>query len=126
MSIKSIEIQPSSSLNGVSATTEESPVTSIIVAPGVRSGEATSISVTPYGTITSTNLQDALQELADQSFRGSGAPSGNNLEEGDTWYKADTDQYYVYRETSPGVLEWVPIILGDAGSSSDILDAGAF
>lgn len=102
-------------------------ITSIVISPGASSSSsASTIAVSPYGTITSTNLQEALQELADQTFRGSSAPSGDNLQEGDTWYKADTDQYYVYRETSLDTFEWVPIVLGNAGSNSDTLDAGAF
>jgi hypothetical protein len=38
---------------------------------------------------------------------------------------ASDNQIKVYRETSSGVFEFVPIIVGDASGDSDTLDAGA-
>ncbi len=87
---------------------------------------ATNVTVVPYGTITSTNLRDALKELADQDFRGASAPTGSYISEGDTWYDTDDDQLKVYRETSSGTFQWVPIIVGAAGSNSDTIDAGSY
>ena len=91
-------------------------------------GQITSANVTvvPYNTITATNLTDALKQLADQNFRSTTAPTGSTVQEGDTWYDTDDDQLKVYRETSTGVFQWVPIIVGSAGSDSDTIDAGAF
>ncbi len=88
--------------------------------------DASGVSFNPHGTITATNLQDALEQLADQDFRQSTTPSGDNIEEGDTWYNTSTEQLYVYRETSPTVFEWVPIMVGNDSPDSDTLDAGAF
>lgn len=85
-----------------------------------------SVSIEPTGTITATNLQDAIAQLAAQDFRQSSTPTGSNIEEGDTWYNTNTEQLYVYRETSPGTHQWTPIIVGNAGSTSDSLDGGAF
>ena len=88
--------------------------------------------VAPYGTITATNVQDALKQLADQNFRSDSTPTGSviggtsTLAEGDTWYDTNDEQFKVYRETSTGVFEFVPIIVGEASSNSDTLDAGAF
>ena len=88
--------------------------------------------VAPYGTITATNVQDALKQLADQNFRSDTAPTGSviggtsTLAEGDTWYDTNDEQFKVYRETSTGTFEFVPIIVGEASSNSDTLDAGAF
>ena len=88
--------------------------------------------VAPYGTITATNVQDALKQLADQNFRSATAPTGSviagtsTLAEGDTWYDTNDEQFKVYRETSTGTFEFVPIIVGEASSDSDTLDAGAF
>ena len=88
--------------------------------------------VAPYGTITATNVQDALKQLADQNFRSDNTPTGSviggtsTLAEGDTWYDTNDEQFKVYRETSTGVFEFVPIIVGEASSNSDTLDAGAF
>jgi len=88
--------------------------------------DAANVVVVPYGTITSTNLQGALEELADQDFRSSTQPTSLNIEEGDTWYDTQNNQLKVYRETSIGVFEWVPIIVGNISPDSDTLDAGAF
>jgi len=84
-----------------------------------------SVQVTPYGTITATDLQGALEQLADQDFRSDSEPTVN-VEEGDTWYDTDDNQLKVYRETSAGVFEWVPIMVGNISEDSDTLDAGAF
>ena len=105
-------------IRSVTVTTNALPSTSTV--------SAASVAVSAHGTITATNLEDALQELADQNFRGTSTPTGDNIEEGDTWYDTDDDQFYVYRETSTDTFEWVPVVLGAAGGDSDTLDAGAF
>ena len=87
---------------------------------------AANVTVVPYGTVTATNLRDALKELADQDFRGAATPSGSYISEGDTWYDTDDDQFKVYRETSSGNFEWVPIIVGAAAGDSDTIDAGSY
>ena len=87
---------------------------------------ANDISITPYNTVTETTLQGAIQQLADQSFRSDTAPTGEFLEEGDVWYDTATENFYVYRETSPTLFEWVPIMVGNDSPDSDTLDAGAF
>jgi len=88
--------------------------------------DAANIAVTPYNTITSSNLQTALQQLADQNFRGTNAPTGGTVSEGDTWYDTDDDQFKVYRETSSGNFAWVPIMVGNISPDSDTVDAGSF
>ena len=88
--------------------------------------DAANIAITPYNTITSTNLQTALQQLADQNFRGTSAPTGTTVQEGDTWYDTDDDQLKVYRETSSGTFQWVPIMVGAADGDSDTVDAGSY
>ena len=89
---------------------------------------ASDVAFIPHGTVTATNLNEAIQQLADQQFRGTTAPTSGtaNLEEGDLFYDTDDNQIKVYRETSSGVFEFVPIIVGDASGDSDTLDAGAF
>ena len=87
---------------------------------------AANVTVVPYGTITTTNLRDALKELADQDFRGASTPSGSYISEGDTWYDTDDEQFKVYRETSTGTFQWVPIIVGAAAGDSDTIDAGSY
>ena len=82
---------------------------------------ASSVTVSPYNTITASFLDDALKELADQSFRGSSTPT-TNVEEGDTWYDTANDIFYVYR-TLNGVLDWYPLL---ATATEGRLDGGAF
>ena len=87
---------------------------------------ANNVTVTPSNTISSTNLQTVLQGLADQDFRGTSAPSGSTVSEGDTWYDTDDDQLKVYRETSSGNFAWVPIMVGNISPDSDTIDAGSY
>ena len=90
--------------------------------------DADNVVFTPHNTITANNVSDAIKQLADQQFRGTTPPADGtaNLEEGDLFYDTDDNQIKVYRETSTGVFEFVPIIVGDASGDSDTLDAGAF
>ena len=88
--------------------------------------DSANVSFDGHGTISADNVRDALQQLADQDFRTTTTPTGPNIQEGDTWYDVDDNQLKVYRETSNGVFEWVPIIVGAAADYSYTLDAGAF
>jgi hypothetical protein len=88
--------------------------------------DASDVTVSPHGTVTANNLQTALEQLADQDFRTDDAPTGSNVEEGDTWYDTNDNQLKVYRETSTGNFEFVPIMIGNDSPDSDTLDAGAF
>ena len=92
----------------------------------IISSEASGVASVAYGPITATNVQGALEQLADQSFRQAAAPTGATVSEGDTWYDTDDEDFKVYRETSTGVFAWVPIMLGTPPGDSDIVDAGAF
>ena len=118
-------IDATSTATSISITDNTTNVTAYNTAlPGAT--PAATISVVPYGTITATELQTALEQLADQSFRQAAAPTGATVSEGDTWYDTDDEDFKVYRETSTGVFEWVPIMLGTPPGDSDIVDAGAF
>lgn len=87
---------------------------------------AANVTFTAHNTITANNVQTALEQLADQDFRGTSTPSGSNIQEGDTWYDTDDDQLKVYRETSTGVFAWVPIMIGNISADSDTVDAGSY
>jgi hypothetical protein len=110
----------------VTDLTVESDVTVIEISSAFPTVSASSIVFEAYNTLTATNIQEALEQLADQDFRSTTTPTGSNIEEGDTWYDTDDNQLKVYRETSAGVFEWVPIIIGNISPDSDTLDAGAF
>ena len=114
--------------NGVSVNLVESPTLLTVNNFAIPANymDAENVAFVAHGTITADNVSDALKQLADQDFRQSTTPSGDNIEEGDTWYNTSTEQLYVYRETSPTVFEWVPIMIGNDSPDSDTLDAGAF
>ena len=112
--------------SGTSLDIGNSAVELTLNTAAVPAAVAAGIAFTPYNTITANTLQEALEQLADQSFRTTTTPVGSNIEQGDQWYNPDTEQLYVYRETSPGVIEWVPIMIGNDSPNSDTVDAGAF
>ena len=110
--------------NGVSVVENKTTVSATGIALG--SSNASGMSITNIGGLSATTVQDALEELAGQNFQQTNTPTGSQVSEGDTWYDKDDNQYKIYRETSNGVFQWVPIIVGAAEGDSDTLDAGAF
>ena len=108
-------------------------VTTLNIVPAVTTVEAKGLAialsdcaamgVTPYGSITATNVQAALYQLADQDFRSNDTPTGTNVSEGDTWYDLDDNTMKVYREISSGVFAWTNVVVAE---TNDTLDAGAF
>ena len=108
-------------------------VTTLNIVPAVTTVEAKGLAialsdsaamgVTPYGTITATTVQAALNQLADQDFRSTSTPTGTNVSEGDTWYDTDDNILKVYREVSSNVFAWTNVVVAD---TNELLDAGAF
>ena len=117
-----------SNANDISVTLVDDPTVLTVnnFAIPVQFMDSGNVSFDGHGPITADNVRDALQQLADQNFRTTDTPTGPNIEEGDTWYDTDDNQLKVYRETSSGVFEWVPIMVGNISDDSDTLDAGAF
>ena len=91
---------------------------------------ASAIGSTAYGPISATTVQAAIEQLADQFYRGSTTPSGTNLGEGDLWYDTANEELRVYREISTGSFAWIALVAGGyiAGETSlmDKLDGGFF
>ena len=85
-------------------------------------GSASNITLTATGSVSSTNLQGAIAELARQQYSQDSAPT--DVEAGTFWYETDTENLFVYREISPNVYSWVAVILGD--DDSYILDGGSY
>ena len=110
------------------AIAPETTDVSISVVPA--STIASAIGSTAYGSITATNIQTALEQLADQFYRGSTTPSGTNLGEGDLWYDTANEELRVYREISTGSFAWIALVAGGyiTGETSlmDKLDGGYF
>ena len=74
------------------------------------------------------NVEDALLALADQLWVQTTAPTAGttNLAEGDFFYDTDDNQLKIYRETSTGTFNWVPVMIGNTSADSDTIDAGSF
>lgn len=119
-----------SNANAISVTLVDDPTVLTVnnFAIPVQFMDSGNVSFDGHNTVTADNVRDAIKQLADQQFRGTTPPADGtaNLEEGDLFYDTDDNQIKVYRETSNGVFEFVPIIVGDASGDSDTLDAGAF
>ena len=119
-----------SNANAISVTLIDDPTVLTVnnFAIPVQFMDSGNVSFDGHNTVTADNVRDAIKQLADQQLRGTTPPADGttNLEEGDLFYDTDDNQIKVYRETSTGVFEFVPIIVGDASGDSDTLDAGAF
>ena len=113
----------------INATAQTTTLT-ISAAIGGDTSDASGITLTsPVGTLTGTNnVEDALNFLANQFFVSTTAPTSDttNLAEGDLYYDTDDNQLKIYRETSSGNFEFVPIMIGNDSADSDTVDAGSF
>lgn len=117
-----------SNANDISVTLVDDPTVLTVnnFAIPAQSLDSANVSFDGHGTLPAGNVREALQRLADQDFRTTSTPTGSYIEEGDTWYDIDDNQLKVYRETSSGVFDWVPIMVGNISPDSDTLDGGAF
>ena len=97
-------------------------VTEVTANLALADAGAASVSITPTGSITATDLQGALEQLAAQDFRSNAAPTGNNVDLGDTWYDIDDNIFYV-RRTVDGVTDWVAV---QTSTNPDETDGGSF
>ena len=115
-----------------SSITATSATTTLTISSAVASttNEASTIAFSnPVGSLTGTdNVEDALNFLANQFYVATTAPSADttNLAEGDLFYDTDDNQLKIYRETSTGNFEFVPIMIGNESADSDTVDAGGF
>jgi len=121
-----ITITPNNtSLNATSQTT----TLTISSAVGGSASDAAGISLSnPVGTLANTSdVEEALNFLANQFYVATTAPSANtqDLAEGDLFYDTDDNQLKVYRDVD-GSATFVPIMIGNDSADSDTIDAGAF
>ena len=122
-----ITITPNNtSINATSQTT----TLTISNAVAGTADDAAGISLSnPVGTLASeTTVEGALNFLANQFFVSTTAPTSSttDLAEGDLFYDTDDNQLKIYRETSNGTFEFVPIMIGNNSADSDTVDAGSF
>ena len=90
-------------MSNITVTVEETGA--IVVTTSTTIGNAaTAVSFDPslIPTLTASNVQDALHQIADQKFVQSAAPavSDVNLQEGDLWYNTTDNKLMVYRNTT--------------------------
>ena len=104
--------------NPITVTTSTDLITAL--------GLASDVTYTQTGTLPGGNVQDALADLADQFFRQSSTPSGDNLAEGDLWYNTSTDELLVYRQVSGGFEFHVIASAGGSSPTAFTLDGGSF
>ena len=104
--------------NPITVTTSTDLITAL--------GLASDVTYTQTGTLPGGNVQDALADLADQFFRQSSTPSGDNLSEGDLWYNTSTDELLVYRQVSGGFEFHVIASAGGSSPTAFTLDGGSF
>lgn len=83
--------------------------------------EAASYTTTSHNHMTSTNIQAAIQELADTIKVQDSIPL--NYEQGDLWYDRDDNELKVAREIGD-VLQFVPLLSGTG--NSDTISGGTF
>jgi len=122
-----VTITPSTT--SINATAQTTTLTiSSAIASSVN--DASSVSFTsPVGTLGGqSTVEGALNFLANQFYVATTAPTANssNLAEGDLFYDTDDNQLKIYRETSSGTFEFVPIMIGNDSADSDTVDAGSF
>ena len=126
MATKLIITPQTTSINATSNTT----TITISSAVSGTATDAAGISFNnPAGTLEDeTTVEGALNFLANQFFVQTSAPTSSttDLAEGDLFYDTDDNQLKIYRETSSGTFEFVPIMIGNSSADSDTVDAGSF
>ena len=122
-----VTITPSTTSINATAQTTTLTISSAIAS---SLNDASSVTFTsPVGTLGGqSTVEGALNFLANQFYVATTAPSANttNLAEGDLFYDTDDNQLKIYRETSSGTFEFVPIMIGNDSADSDTVDAGSF
>ena len=126
MAVK-LTITPETTSVGVTNSVTELTISSAVSGAAT---DAQGISFTNAARTISTasNVQEALLQLADQLWVQTTAPTAGttNLAEGDFFYDTDDNQLKIYRETSTGSFNWVPVMIGNDSTDSDTIDAGSF
>ena len=95
-------------------------VTNVELSAALITSPAGAISYDPYGSVSSTTVQAAIDELADDFYRGTETP-GSGYEEGDLFYDTDDNLFRVYVED-----EWVTLLRAADTDDMQRLDGGNF
>ena len=126
MSVK-LSITPQTTSVGVTNQTTEITI-SAAIAGAATDAQGITFSNAARTISTADTVEQALLQLADQLFVQTTAPTAGttNLAEGDFFYDTDDNQLKIYRETSAGTFNWVPVMIGNNSADSDTIDAGSF
>ena len=126
MSVK-LSITPQTTSLGVTNQTTEITI-SAAIAGAATDAQGITFSNAARTIATASTVEQSLLQLADQLFVQTTAPTAGttNLAEGDFYYDTDDNQLKIYRETSAGTFNWVPVMIGNNSADSDTIDAGSF
>ena len=126
MAVK-LTITPETTSVGVTNTVTELTISSAI-AGAATDAQGITFNNAARTISTADTVEEALLQLADQLFVQTTAPTAGttNLAEGDLFYDTDDNQLKIYRETSAGTFNWVPVMIGNNSADSDTIDAGSF
>ena len=113
-SLTTITIDSSTSI------TVSEDITNVELSAALITSPAGAITYTPYGSVSSTTVQAAIDELADDFYRGTTEPS-SGYEEGDLFYDTDDNLFRVYVED-----EWVTLLRAADTDDMQRLDGGNF
>ena len=81
------------------------------------------IGFTPFGHVSSTNVQNALEEVIDQFTVQTAAP-GSPIE-GQLFYDTDDNLLQVYADTDGGT-QWITLLRAGTADDMTKLDGGSF
>ena len=122
-----LTITPQTTSVGVTNTTTTLTISSAI-AGAATDAQGITFQNAARTISSASTVEQALLQLADQFFVQTTAPTAGttNLAEGDFFYDTDDNQLKIYRETSVGSFNWVPVMIGNTSADSDTIDAGSF
>ena len=122
-----LTITPQTTSIGVTNTTTTLTISSAI-AGAATDAQGITFQNAARTISSASTVEQALLQLADQFFVQTTAPTAGttNLAEGDFFYDTDDNQLKIYRETSTGTFNFVPVMIGNDSADSDTIDAGSF
>ena len=107
-------------IDSSTSITVEEDTTNVELSAALFTSPAGAITYSPYGSVSSTTVQAAIDELADDFYRGTTEPS-SGYEEGDLFYDTDDNLFRVYVEN-----EWVTLLRAADTDDMQRLDGGNF
>ena len=131
LSLTTIEVSRDSydvTIDAIDEITINNPIdqveTTLLVGFLLTAINAEDVEIDTVSGLTATNIQAALNQLADRFYRQDAEPVG--ADEGELWYDTDDNAFKVYRHTSVNVLEWVTLASSDVPTDGSLVDAGSF